>query len=101
MTGTGIIKVSVISMNTNELIEQLHIIYKLIEDDKICEAESFFTGIKIVDTKKHLSLPKNLRHLIWDLYEFLVLNNTYYTDRKEILSRFESLFKQHTKNETI
>jgi hypothetical protein len=89
---TGTIKVSVIFMNTTQILQQLLIVYTLLKDTKTSEAKNAFLALKIVDTKEHLSFPTNIRHLIWNLHEYLVLDNTRYTDLTEIMDGFADIF---------
>lgn len=80
-------------MNTNQVLEQLHTIYTLLTDNKIKEAEEVLIAMQIVDTKDHLILPVRVRHLIWNLYEYLVLgdeNNA--TDRNQLMTELKELF---------
>ncbi len=93
MTDTGILNVSVIFMNTRTLIETLYPIYFSLREGDLQKAEILFSELHIVDTKEHLALPEPLRHLIWNLYEYLVMKNTNYTDKKEIMEEFEKVFK--------
>lgn len=82
-------------MRDTQILEQLHIIYILLTQDNNKKAEQVFMALKIVDTAEHLALPESTRHLVWDLYEYLVLddkNNA--TDKQQILQEFRELFSK-------
>ncbi len=82
-------------MTTIKILEQFHMIYLLLLEGKNKQAEQVFNTMQIVDSSEHLSLPKNVRHLIWDLHEYLVLkdeNNA--TDINQIMTEFKILFPE-------
>jgi len=86
-------------MTTNQLLNALHRTIELIEANKLSEAEKVFSLLAIVDTPDHLAQPTSVRHLIWDLYEFLVVSNEHYMSREEILQSYADIVGslQHNK----
>ena len=83
-------------MNKNELINHLRLIYPLFLEHKDKEAEVLFSSLKIVDSQAHLNFPKPLRHIIWDLHEFLVVGDiNQVTDRDQILSNLREIFSEY------
>ncbi len=84
-----------IFMTDTQLLEQLYIIYSLLSDGNHKQAEQVFKALQIVDSPEHLSLPKNTRHLIWNLHEYLVLGEeTNATDKQQIITEFQDLFPE-------
>ena len=81
-------------MKATQLLAQLHAIYLLLLENEIKKAEEVFGALKIVDTAEHLRLPKNIRYLIWDLYEYLIVgdeNNA--TDKKKVIDDLRDLLQ--------
>jgi hypothetical protein len=76
-----------------EQIDKLREIHKYFLEGDYVLAEVIFTQMCIVDTPLHLSLPSDLRHLIWNLYEFLIIGDKKnVTDRQAVLDGFDKLF---------
>lgn len=59
--------------------------------DKETEAKKLLLSLNLVDTPQHLKLPDLERHLIWDLYEYLVADNFIKLEKDEIINKFEKL----------
>lgn len=84
---------------TEEISKRLHCIYLLMKEGSFSIAAKIFSEMNIVDTEKHLALPYQLRHLIWDLHEYLLLKNARYITVEEIMDTFEKIFVESTHNE--
>lgn len=81
-------------MTQNELILRLNNIYTQIKkNDTACAVEAF-QSMSIVDTEFHLNLNYELRHLIWDLYEYLIAQNVAYIDRNQILAELTKILSK-------
>ncbi len=75
-----------------EALEKLHNIYELIKANKVLEAAAVFNKMSsFVDSKEHLALSQDYRHLIWDLHEFLILGNIA-ADKEVVINDFEKVF---------
>lgn len=79
-------------MDISKILLRLQQIYTQLKGNNLLQAKTIFLELKIVDTPAHLSMPKKLRHLIWCLYEYLVLENESYINLEDVLSEFESVF---------
>jgi len=79
------------SFMESELKQKLQIILKQLQTGDEQGAEKNFKLLHIVDTPAHLSLPHAQRHLIWDLYEYLVVGDHTYISKQELLSEFEDI----------
>lgn len=76
----------------NPISEQLQQIYTLFKQEQYTQAKDLLLSFNIIDTPLHLSLPKPTRHLLWDLYEYLLHDDTNYTGKEEILKEFDTFF---------
>ena len=75
----------------SNIINKLLPIINLIRAGNLSNAKLEFQRLHLVDTEEHLSQSKEIRHLIWDIYEYLVLGNTKYSSLNEIMNIFENL----------
>ncbi len=82
-------------MLTPKQHQTLRVIYTLIHEDKISEATIIFNKMNLVDTPQHIALPKALRQLVHDLYEFLVTNNFTQIDKYILLKDIETCLKDN------
>lgn len=76
-------------MSKRNILKKIKEIQNLISCENNDYAKKIFLDMSILDTKEHLSLDKRLRHIIWDINEYLVLENEKYIKKDEILSIIE------------
>lgn len=79
-------------MSTSEINKFLYTIYLLLKKEQIEDAKKLFATIKLTDSPDHLSQPNDLRHLIWGFYEYLILGNTNFTTKIDLLAACKEYF---------
>jgi hypothetical protein len=78
-------------MDIQDLIQLISPTMALIKVGNLDEAAAVFKDLEIVDTATHLSLPKTLRHFIWDIYEFLLAGNPMKMSGAELMTDFNKI----------
>jgi hypothetical protein len=65
--------------------QNLTILYSLILSSEDEVAKDYLLTLHFIDTRLHLALPDDLRHLWWDIYECLVARQLKNLNREELL----------------
>lgn len=82
-------------MSNPNVINKLTAILEFLKLRDLSSAKILFDDLlPIVDSELHLNMPSKWRHLIWDLYELLIIENADYTNIDDIVVNYQDLISE-------